>query len=89
MNSEDPIACVRLAACICGKDGVISETELNEMVKVLSMRFPEFSFDLFEKAIDDFFMSDAQIEEFLDVIENEELRIFTLKLSELSEVVLF
>ena len=84
MNSRDPIACVKVAACICAEDGIISKAELQKMFEILSERFSKFSFESFEKAIDDFFDSGSQIEEFLDAIDNQELRHFALRLSELS-----
>ena len=75
-------SCVKVAACICGKDGIITEVEEQKMLQILEAQFPEFSYELFEQAIAEFFDSDDQIEDYLSQIDDEELRHFTLQLSE-------
>ena len=84
VRSNELSACVKIAACICAKDGVISEAELQKISEVLPERFPGFDVEEFEKALDYFFDSDDQIEDFLSLIGDEDLRLFTLRLSELS-----
>ena len=84
MRSNEPSSCVKVAACICGEDGVISEAELQKMFEILTEKFPEFGAEVFEEALDEFFNSDDQIEDFLSLIDDENLRLFTLQLSELS-----
>lgn len=84
MRSKEACACVKVAACICGKDGVISEAELQKMFELLTERFPEFSIASFERALDEFFDSKDQIEDFLSLIDDADLRLFTIRLSELS-----
>lgn len=73
-----------MAACICAKDGIISEAEEREMFGILSERFPDIDEEFFEQALSDYFDSDGQIEEFLSQIEGDELRRFTLYLAETS-----
>ena len=84
MNSKNANACVKIAACICGKDGVISKAELEKMFEVVSQQFPTFGFDLFEEALDEFFGSDGPIEEFLAAVDDKKTRQFALDLSEVS-----
>jgi hypothetical protein len=75
-------ACIKIAACICGKDGVISEAEELKMLQILEVSFPEFDSDSFETTLTEFFSSDSQIEEYLSQVDDEDLRQFTLKLAE-------
>ncbi len=84
MQLNEPTACAKIAACICGKDGVISEAELKKMFEILNVRFPEFGAAMFEEALDDFFESGDEIEDLLSLINEDKLRRFTLRLSELS-----
>lgn len=83
MNDEIS-KCLKIAACICGKDGIISQAELDMMFTLASKMYPDFNMDDFEEILDEFFDSDEQIEDFLDDIEDLELRKFTLNLSEVS-----
>ncbi len=77
-------ACVKVAACICGKDGVISELEELKMFEILHARFPECDEELFDEAMNEFFESNEQIESSLALISDHELRRFTLELAETS-----
>ena len=77
-------ACVKVAACVCAKDGVISEIEEKTIFRVLTDRYPEFGSDYFELALNAFFSSDEQIEDYLALIDDIDLRQFTLELSEKS-----
>lgn len=79
---DDPITCLKIAACICGKDGVISEVEESTLYKCLLKRFPDLSEEQFHQALDEFFESSEQIEDYLSLIENTDLRRFTLKIAE-------
>ena len=81
-SMNDPIACLKIAACICGKDGVISEIEERTLHQCLLQRFPNISTEQFDKALDEFFDSSEQIEDYLALIEDPDLRRFTLKLAE-------
>lgn len=79
---DDPIACVKIAACVCGKDGVISQVEERTLHQCLLKRFPDFSTEQFEQALNEFFDSNEQIEDYLSLLEDPDLRKFTLKLAE-------
>ena len=75
---------LKISACICAKDGLISRAEEETMFKCITKRFPEFDFESFEKTLDEFFESEEQIEDYLDQIKDPELQKFTLGLSEVS-----
>jgi len=78
------VNCLNIAACVCGKDGVISNAEEKKMFQMLSDKFPEFLTVDFESALDDFFDSEEQFEDYLSKISDHDARVFTLKLSEAS-----
>jgi hypothetical protein len=75
---------IKVAACVCGKDGVISQTEEQAIFKFISDRFPECDLEMFENALTEFFDSNYQIEEYLMLIDNRDQRLFTLNLAEYS-----
>lgn len=77
-------ACIKIAACICARDGVISEVEEKTILHILAERYPEFGPDEFERVLDEFFGSDEQIEDYLALVNDNELRQFALDLSETS-----
>jgi hypothetical protein len=76
--------CLKIAACICGKDGVISELEEKTMFQFAKDKFPDFSPDSMELALTEFFDSNQQIEDYLALIDDMELRQFTLELAKIS-----
>jgi len=84
MAENTPSACVKIAACICGKDGVLSRVEELTLFEVLKEQFPSFKAEAFEEALTQFFDSNDQIEEYLSLIDDQSLREFTLKLAEVS-----
>jgi hypothetical protein len=84
MSIECLKTCVKVAACICGKDGIISEMEEQTMFQMLDEKFPEFDKEIFEAALTEFFDSDNQIEDYLALLDDEDTRLFTLKLAEVS-----
>lgn len=71
---------IKVAACVCGKDGVISEAEEQKMFEVMSEKFPNYTLQRFNQAIDDFFDECLQLEDYLKSIPKEELKIFTIYL---------
>lgn len=79
---DDPSACLKVAACICATDGVISEAEERTLVRIFRTRYPDFNDDDIERALIEFFDSDNQIEDFLALVKDQELRNFTLRLAE-------
>lgn len=83
MEKENvPYVCLNIAACICAKDGVISGVEENAMFRIIHDRFPEFTIDRFDLALTEYFTSNKQIEDYLALVDNEELQRFTLYLAE-------
>lgn len=81
MALNEPNMCINVAACICAKDGIISEVEEQSMFDIISERFPDFKAGDFDAAMDAFFNSDDQIEDYLLLIDDEGLRQFTLALA--------
>ena len=69
---------IKVAACVCGKDGVISEAEEQKMFEVMSEEFPNYTLQRFNQAIDDFFDECLQLEDYLKSISKEELKDFTI-----------
>lgn len=84
MTSENLKTCIKVAACVCGKDGIISAAEEREMFRLLVEKFPECDQNMFESALNEFFDSNDQIEDYLALIDSEALRQFTLELAETS-----
>ncbi len=84
MSVESLKVSIKIAACICGKDGIISQIEEQKMFQMLTEKFPEFNKDIFETALTEFFDSKDQIEDYLTLLDDEDTRQFTLKLGEVS-----
>lgn len=84
MNLDDISASVKVAACVCAIDGLISQAEEAIMFQIVLEKFPDYKIDDFNTAIDDFFESNEQIEDYLIGITNLEMRYFTLQLCEKS-----
>lgn len=84
ISSDSIKVCIKVAACVCGKDGIISAAEEREMFRLLAERFPSYDQNTFENTLTEFFDSNNQIEDYLALIENKEHRQFTLELSEIS-----
>jgi len=80
--SESINACIKIAACVCGKDGIISAAEEREMFRLLVEMFPECDQNMFESALTEFFDSNDHIEDYLELINDVALRQFTLELAE-------
>lgn len=78
------IDCVKVAACVCGKDGVISETEVQSIFQFVKDRFSDFNEDSLESALTEFFDSNQQIEDYLALVDDKSLRHFTLELAKVS-----
>lgn len=84
MTIETLKACIKVAACVCGKDGIISAAEEREIFRLIVESFPECDQNMFESAMTEFFDSNEQIEDYLALVEDEALRKFTLELAESS-----
>ena len=81
---NDIETCLKIAACICGKDGFISEAEEKMMFQIVSNKCPEFLIEYFEQVLNEYFDSEEQIEDYLNQVDSLELRKFALELSEKS-----
>ena len=76
---EDILAIV---LSIASKDGIISEKELSTLKKEFSRFFShKLTHEQNNKALEDFFSSNDQIEDYLEKINDEELRKPILRLS--------
>ena len=84
MDLDQVSACIKVAACICARDGLISQAEEEMMFKLVSEKIPDYQLDQFNHVIDDFFDSTDQVEEYLSKISSPEIRKFALYLSEVS-----
>lgn len=81
MLEKNLVTGLKIAACVCGKDGIISQAEEDMMFQLVSTKYTEFSLDDFNSIIDDFFDSEKQIEDYLLEITDPETRHFVLELS--------
>jgi len=84
MDIDQISACIKVAACICARDGLISQAEEEMMFKLVLEKIPEYQLEQFNQVIDEFFDSTDQIEDYLRKITTPEIRKFTLHLSEVS-----
>lgn len=80
MSQNEILDCVKVAICVCAIDGLISQTEEQILFQLISSKFPEFSRDIFNLVIDDFFESSNQIEDYLNKVHSLAMREFTLSL---------
>ena len=78
MKQENISEIVKVAICICAEDGIVSETEENLVYELISKRFPDYSLKSFNDAVDDFFASKMQLEDYLSAITDPELQEITL-----------
>ncbi len=78
---NDLNACIKIAAYICAKDGVISEAEEKMLFQLAIEGFPNASADDIELALCEFFDSNQLLEDYLGLVDDEELRRFTLDLA--------
>lgn len=84
MNQDTLDIIVKIAACVCGKDGLISQTEERKMYQVVSEFSPKYSTEHFNNVLDIFFEESNQIESYLDCVKDSEARNFCIKLCEQS-----
>ena len=85
ISKNDIADILSIVVCISAKDGVLSDIELEKARE----EFPKFfgvkvSNKKMESVLDDFFSSAKHIEDYLDQISNDELKIPILQLSYLS-----
>lgn len=55
---------VKMAACICAQDGIISQTELDYMYENLSRFDMSLKKDEFDRVIEDYFCEEKSIKEY-------------------------
>ena len=84
MSVTDIKACIKVAASACGEDGVISSEEEAEMLRLLKERFSEMTDSFHEEVMIEYFDEERPIEEYLELIQDTELRHFALQLAETS-----
>jgi hypothetical protein len=75
---------VKVAACVCGKDGIISEAEEQEIYKTISLENSAYTLKRFNQIIDDFFDESLQLEDYLEDITELEHKVLTINLSKTS-----
>lgn len=73
-----------IAACACGEDGLISSEEEAEMLRLLKERFSEVTDSLHAEVMVEYFDEERPIEEYLNLVQDAQLRRFALQLAEAS-----
>lgn len=81
MITTEIAACIKIAACICGKDGFISQAEEEKIYELISSKFEEITLDEFNFTLDEFFSSKKQIEEYVTQIEDSSLHNYVVSIS--------
>lgn len=81
MEQENISEIVKVAICVCAEDGIVSESEENLVYELVKKSFPEYSQKNFNDAVDDFFSSEMQLEDYLSAIKDPELQKLTLDIS--------
>ncbi|WP_394168221.1 hypothetical protein [Saccharospirillum alexandrii] len=79
--SSELNACIKIAACICAKDGVISQLEERAIFQIVLEKFPRTTAKSIDLAIDEFFESNTQLEHYMSLVNDIELRKFTLDMA--------
>jgi hypothetical protein len=82
--TEKDIACVMIVACVCAQDGLISQSEERVMLDGFRKKYPEISEEKFDEFMDKFFNSTEVIEDYINKVDDSELRTFTLFLAKKS-----
>lgn len=75
---------IKVAACVCGKDGVISQAEEKSILDEILYKYPNYSTAQFNKVLDEFFNENYQLEDYLDQITDTKSKRFIIKLCEIS-----
>ncbi|TKF53088.1 hypothetical protein FCV63_18975 [Vibrio lentus] len=74
----------KVAACVCGRDGLISEAEEKKIYELIKERDKGYSIVRFNNILDEFFESSYQLENYLDQLSSCSDREFIIKLCEVS-----
>jgi hypothetical protein len=75
---------VKIAACVCGKDGVISQSEEEAILATVISKYQDYSLERFNQTLDDFFDDTLQLEDYLNQVSDINLKKFTINLCEFS-----
>ncbi len=81
MKIDDICTSIKIAACVCGKDGLISSSEEEMMFQLVSEKISGFTRVQFDQVIDDFFESADHIEDYAEIIIDPSIKQFTLQLA--------
>lgn len=84
MNKEILDNVIKVAACVCGKDGVISQIEEECIYNTIRSQNPSYSIERFNQVIDEFFNETYQLEYYLEIISEINIKEFTIHLCEVS-----
>ena len=86
MNLEPPLAreIIQVAACICAKDGFLSESEEAKLFQLSQSLFGDLTPNEFEQILIDFFNSEDQIEDYLKRVDDPGSREIALQIAEQS-----
>lgn len=77
-------AITKLVACVCAKDGILSQVEEQKMFLLLQESFPHLTEQAFEAMLIDFFDSEHQIDDYLGAIVDDNNRRLALTIAESS-----
>jgi len=55
---------VKIAACVCGEDGIISKAEEDTILSTIKLEYPTYPLTSFYQALDDFFNKPLNIEDY-------------------------
>ncbi len=84
MKTETLDVIVKIAACVCGKDGIISQMEEESIYNTITSKSSNYTLEFFNKAIDDFFDENLQLEDYLEKVTNLGIHEFVIYLCEVS-----
>jgi hypothetical protein len=75
---------IKVAACVCGKDGVISQSEEQAILTTITFGYPNYSLSRFNQVLEDFFDETLQLEDYLEQLSGTNFKQFTINLCEFS-----
>lgn len=84
MDKTTAAICTKIAACVCGKDGLISQKEEEKICELILSKSPDTTRSDFDTYLDEFFESDKQIEDYIKQIDDRSLQDFVLFLAKKS-----
>lgn len=84
MKTETLDVIVKIAACVCGKDGIISQMEEEAIYNTITLKNPNYTLEYFNQAIDNFFDENLQLEDYLEKVTGLGIQEFIIHLCEFS-----